>query len=90
MQLGKFINLTEDNGNNSSMRRNSSQENEIRHMPESRCNRNFSGDKETLTREKNLWISQEISHFLNGVNSQMENNFSTAILERVIPQMKGC
>ena len=71
------------------MRRNSSQENEIRNMPESRVNRNFSGDIETLTIETNLWISQEISLLLKGVNSQMESNISTAISERVIPQMQG-
>ena len=42
-----------------------------------------------FTGEINLRISQEIGSLINGMNSQIENAISSAISERIIPQMQG-
>ena len=41
-----------------------------------------------LTSEINLRISQEIGSLVNGMNSQIESPISSAISERIIPQMQ--
>ena len=72
-----------------SMRSNSSQDNEIRNMPENRNNPSLTRDLDMLSDERNLRISQEINGLLNGMKSQIENAISSAISERIIPQMQG-
>ena len=42
-----------------------------------------------LTGEMNLRISQEIGSWINGINSQIESAISSAISEKIIPQMQG-
>ena len=71
------------------MRGNSSQDNEIRNMPENRHDQNFARDLEMVTGEINLRISQEIGSLINVMNSQIEIAISSAISERIIPQMQG-
>ena len=72
-----------------SMSRNSSQDNEIQKMPEKRSDPSLTRDLDMFSSKMNLGISQEINSLLNGVNSQIENAISSAISERVIPQMQG-
>ena len=43
---------------------------------------------ETLIGEMNQKISQEMSILINGVKSQIECAISTAIIERILPQMQ--
>ena len=58
-------------------------------MPENRNDPSFARDLDTLTGKINLRISQEIGSLINGMNSQIENAISSAISERIIPQMQG-
>ena len=58
-----------------SLRGNSSQDNEIRNMPENRNDHVFSGDLDMLKGEINLRISQEIGSLINGMNSQVSDIF---------------
>ena len=90
-QMTGFSNLLNrgDDEENHSVRGNSSQENEIRNMPENRGNPNLSRELDVLSGEINLRISQEINSLLNGMNSQIENAINSAISERIIPQMQG-
>ena len=67
-----------------SLRGKSSQDNEIRNMPENRNDHVFSGDLDMLTGEINLRISQEIGSLINGMKSQVESAISSAISERII------
>ena len=51
-------------------------------------------EKQTYCKTERTWIgnfriSQEINSLLNGMNSQIENAISSAISERIIPQMQG-
>ena len=90
-QLTGFSNMLnrDENEEGHSLRGNSSQDNEIRNMPENRNDPNFTRDLDMLTGEINLRISQEIGSLINGMNSQIENAISSAISERIIPQMQG-
>ena len=72
-----------------SMRGNSSQDNEIRNMPENRKNPSLTRDLDMLSGELKLRISQTMNSFLNGMKSQIENAISSARSERRIPQMQG-
>ena len=72
-----------------SLRGYSSQDNEIRNMSENRNDHSFSRNLDMLTGEINLRISQEIGCSINGVNSQIESAISSAISEKIIPQMQG-
>ena len=78
----------EENSDFASMRGNFSQENEIRNISENRSNISFSRDRNTLTGDINLRMSQEIGSLLNGENSQIQSAISAAISERIIPQMQ--
>ena len=90
-QMTGFSNIfnRDDNEEGHSMRGTSSQDNEIRNKPENRNNPHLSGDLDMLSGEINLRISQEIKSLLNGMNSQIENAISSAISERIIPQVQG-
>ena len=44
---------------------------------------------EILTGEMNFRISQEMNSIINGMNSQIERAISSAISERIIPQMQN-
>ena len=72
-----------------SMSGNSSQDNEIRNMPEKKNIPSLTRDLDTLSGEMNLRISQEMNSLLNGMNSQIENAISSATSERIIPQIQG-
>ena len=71
------------------MRGYSSQDNEIRNMSENRNNPGLTKDLDMLSGEINLKTSHEVISLLNGMNSQIENAISSAISERIIPQMQG-
>ena len=77
------------NGSNTPTRETSSQENEIRHMPRNRDERTLPDKMEILTGEMNFRISHEMNSIINGMNSQIERAISSAISERIIPQMQN-
>ena len=90
-QLTGFSNMLnrDENEEGHYLRGNSSQDYEIRNMPETRIGHSFSGDLDVLTGEIYLRISQEIGSLINGMNSQIESAINAAISERIIPQMQG-
>ena len=90
-QMTGFSNMLkiDDNEEGHSMIGNSSQDNEIRNMPENRNIPNLSRDLDMLSVEINLKVSQEINSLLNGMKSQIENAISSPMSERIIPQMQG-
>ena len=62
-----------------SMIANSSQDNEMRNMPENRKIPNLSRDLDMLSGKINLKISHEINRLLNGMISQIEKAISSAM-----------
>ena len=66
----------------------SSQENEIKGMPQNRNPKTMIDNIEVLTGEMNFRISQENS-FIKGMNSQKERAINWAISEIIIPQMQN-
>ena len=78
-----------ENRENTPTRETSSQENEIRNMPSNRGERTLPDNMEILTGEMNFRISQEMNSIINGMNSQIERAISSAISERIIPQMQN-
>ena len=79
----------EETRENISVRGCSSEEIEIRNMPQNRDDNNLARQIDVLTNEGNLRISREMDSLLNGVNSQIENAISMAISEIVIPQVQN-
>ena len=90
-QMTDFPNILNRDANEEghSMRGHSSQDNEIRNTPETKTAPSLARELDMLSGEINLRISQEINSLLNGMNSQIENAISSAISERIIPQMQG-
>ena len=90
-QMTGFSNMLDrdENEDGHFLRGNSSQNNEIRIMPGNRDDHSFSRDLDMLTGEINLKISQEIGSLKNASNSHIESAISSAISERIIPQMQG-
>ena len=89
-----MTNFSNDFGRNQNKERTptretSSQENEIRNMPRDRDERTLQDNMEILTGEMNFRISQEMNSIINGMNSQIERAISSAISERIIPQMQN-
>ena len=57
-------------------------------MSENRNNSTFPRDMDTLIGEINSRISQDLGRLINEVNSQIENAISSAISDRIFPQMQ--
>ena len=71
------------------MRGSSTQDNEIRNLPENRNVPSLARDLDMLSGETKLRVSQEITSLLNGLNSQIKNAISSATSKRIIPHMQG-
>ena len=79
-----------ENRENTPTRETSSQEDEIRNMPRKRDERTLPDNMEILTGEMNVRISKELDNFINGMNSQIERAFSSAISKNHSTNAKCC
>ena len=89
-QMTGFSNIfnRDDNEEGHSMRGNSSQDNEIRNMPENRNNPHLSKKLHMLSGEINIRISQEINKLSNEFPNRKCNNFCD-FSKIIIPQVQG-
>ena len=58
-------------------------------MPRNRVERTLPDNMEIFTSEMNFRISQKMNCITNGMNSQIERAISSAISERIYPQMQN-